>query len=203
MLRRIAVTAVLLTYAVIIAGALHPVGNASAAAKPDASKSPPGTPPMMPPGGPPTGGAQGGPGGPGGMRPGMGMNMPAATDSFASERDSLMKEVLEHIAGRETVPAESVFKNIKILTGVPAGQVLRIMNNGWGRALGTSCRHCHVLGHWADEDKPQKQITREMSVMLHTINTDLLPKIKNLHSERPGVSCTTCHRGSVIPARNM
>ena len=38
----------------------------------------------------------------------------APIDSFVSERDSLMKEVLQHIAGRENMPAESVFKNIKI-----------------------------------------------------------------------------------------
>ena len=132
-----------------------------------------------------------------------GMPASAFVDSFASERDSLMNEVLQHIAGREEVPAESVFKNIKLLKGVPAGRLPRIMNLGWGRSLGVRCTHCHVQGHWADEDKPQKQVARDMSAMMKTINTELLPNIKNLRSDKPGVNCSTCHRGSIKPAMNF
>ena len=47
-----------------------------------------------------------------GMPPAMPPPAPAPIDSFVAERDSLMKEVLQHIAGRENAPAESVFKNI-------------------------------------------------------------------------------------------
>ena len=39
--------------------------------------------------------------------------------------------------------------------------------------------------------------------MVGTINGELLPKIKNLKSEHPGINCTTCHRGQVKPAQNM
>lgn len=129
--------------------------------------------------------------------------IPAATDSFARERDSLMNVVLTQIAGRENAPAESVFKNIKAMQGVPAGRLVRIMNIGFARSLGVSCRHCHVPGEWDKDDKPQKQITREMMAMRATINDELLPKIKNLKSEKPTVNCTTCHRGSVKPALNL
>jgi hypothetical protein len=128
---------------------------------------------------------------------------PAPVDSFVAERDSLMKEVLEHIAGRENAPAESVFKNIKVLKGMPAGRLPRAMNLGFGRSLGVSCTHCHVAGHWADEDKAQKQITREMIAMVDTINRVMLPRIKNLKSEHPTVTCTTCHRGSRKPATSL
>ncbi len=124
----------------------------------------------------------------------------APVDSFAAERDSLMKEVLQKIAGREEAPAESVFKNIKVLKGVPAGRIPRIMNMGFGHSLGVGCRHCHIVGHWADDDSVRKQVAREMMAMVHTINEELLPKIKNLRSEKPGVSCSTCHRGAVKPA---
>ena len=127
----------------------------------------------------------------------------ALVDSFAFERDSLMREVLERIKGREQAPAESVFKNIRILKGTPAGRLPRIMNMGFGRSLGVGCKHCHVAGHWAEEDKPQKQVTRDMWAMMGTINSELLPKIKNLKSERPQINCTTCHRGSVKPATNL
>ena len=152
--------------------------------------------PQRPPGGMPPG--------PGGMQPG-GPPPPAAApiDSFVAERDSLMKGVLEHIAGRENAPAESVFKNIKMLKGVPAGRIPRIMNMGFGHSLGVRCAHCHVENHWADEDKPQKQIAREMMAMVDTIDSVMLPRIKNLKSEHPRVSCSTCHRGSRIPATSF
>ena len=148
--------------------------------------------------------------GPGPAPPGMpagapGLRPPTAApvDSFVAERDSLMKLVLQRIAGREEVPAESVFRNIKSFKGVPAGRIPRIMNMGFGRSLGVNCSHCHVAGHWADDDKPQKQITRDMMAMVDTINSVMLPRIKNLKSEHPTVNCTTCHRGSRKPATNL
>ena len=128
---------------------------------------------------------------------------PAPVDSFASERDSLMNLVLQDIKGRENTPAESVFKDIKVLKGVPAGRLPRIMNLGWGRSLGVSCAHCHTENHWADNDKPQKQVARDMAAMVGKINNELLPAIKNLKSEKPIVNCTTCHRGARKPALNL
>ena len=128
---------------------------------------------------------------------------PVPGDSFAAERDSLMNVVLRAIAGKENVAAESVFKNIKLLKGVPAGRVPRIMNLGYGRSLGVRCAHCHVQDQWEKEDKPQKQIARDMADLSRTLNTELLPKIKNLKSEHPVVNCTTCHGGQVKPATNL
>jgi hypothetical protein len=123
-----------------------------------------------------------------------------AVDSFVTERDSLMKDVLARIAGRENAPAESVFKNIKLFRNVPAGRIPRMMNFGFGHSLGVRCAHCHVENHWADEDKPQKQIARDMVALVDTINSLMLPRIRNLKSEHPLVTCTTCHRGSRKPA---
>lgn len=127
----------------------------------------------------------------------------APIDSFVAERDSLTKDILQHIAGRENAPAESVFKNIKMFKGMPAGRIPRIMNMGFGRSLGVNCTHCHVAGHWADEDKPQKQIARDMMALADTLNSVMLPRIKNLKSERPTVNCTTCHRGARKPATGL
>jgi len=141
----------------------------------------------------------GGPGGPGmGGRPPMGM-MGMPVDSFATERDSLMKDVLASYAGKESMPAESVFKNLKVIKGRTVEQVLRMMNMGFGRSLGVRCQHCHVLGHWADEDKNTKQIARDMMAMSARINDELLPAIKNIKSEKPGVNCGTCHHGIARP----
>ena len=123
----------------------------------------------------------------------------APVDSFVAERDSLMNDLLKHYAGREKAPAESVFKNIKVLKGVTVEQLLRRMNFGYGRSLGVRCQHCHVLGHWDDEDKNTKQVARDMMAMTGRINSELLPAIKNLKSEKPGVNCGTCHRGTARP----
>ena len=125
------------------------------------------------------------------------MGMPV--DSFASERDSLMQETLKDYAGKENMPAESVFKNIKVIKGRTVEQVLRAMNMGFGRSLGVRCQHCHVLRHWADEDKNTKQIARDMWAMTQRINEELLPTIKNIKSEKPGVICGTCHHGTARP----
>jgi hypothetical protein len=125
--------------------------------------------------------------------------MAARRDSIAKDREKLYNESLAKIAGRENQPAESVFKNIKIFQGRPASQVLRIMAQGFDPALGVSCSHCHVVGEYDKEDKPTKQIARDMFAMVNAINTQYLAKIKNLRSPNPSVSCTTCHRGQTRP----
>ena len=124
-------------------------------------------------------------------------------DSVTRLRDSLMTAVLQSIAGRETLAADSVFANIRTLGQIPAGNLLRIMNLGFGRSLGVGCDHCHVIGKWDDDSKPQKQVAREMWAMMGRINTELLPAIPNLRGPRPTVNCTTCHRGQVKPALNL
>ena len=109
----------------------------------------------------------------------------------------------EQIKGKENEPATSVFKNIQTMKNTPAGRLLSVMEMGFSRSLGVDCTHCHVPGKWETEDKPQKQIARDMSNMVSTINRELLKNIKNLKSEAPIVNCTTCHRGEVKPALNL
>jgi hypothetical protein len=123
----------------------------------------------------------------------------ARRDSIAKDRDKLYNEALAKIAGRENQPAESVYKNIKLFQGTQAGRVLRIMAQGFDPALGVSCSHCHVVGEYEKEDKPTKQIARDMFAMVTAINTQYLSKIKNLRSPNPVVNCTTCHRGQTRP----
>ena len=124
-------------------------------------------------------------------------------DSVTLERERYVAEVRKSIAGKETLPASQVFKNVKMLTEVPAGRLLAIMNIGYGKSLGVSCTHCHVAGEWDKEDKTQKQTARDMAKMAATINNDLLKNIPNLKGPDALVNCTTCHRGQVKPALNM
>jgi len=114
-----------------------------------------------------------------------------------------LENLRKTIAGQENKPAEEVFKNIQMLKGMPAGRLLRVMEMGYARSLGVNCTHCHVADAWDKEDKPTKQITREMNAMVAVINNDQLKKIKNLKGPNSIVNCTTCHRGQTKPALNL
>src|SRR5215216_766342 len=148
--------------------------------------------------------AQALPGRPGQASPGA-QRMPL-TDSARRVRDSLTSArrdsgaamVLRSIAGRENQPAESVFKNIKILKGVPAGRLVNIMNMGFGRSLGVSCGFCHVPGKWDLDDKEEKNTARLMFAMVQTINRDYISKVPADSGTRPVVNCFTCHRGNAL-----
>lgn len=100
--------------------------------------------------------------------------------------------------GRDDKPAGEVFKNVQTLKNMPAGRLVGVMN-GWTKALGVKCNHCHTLGAWEKEDEPAKQIARDMVALTSRINGESLKEIKNLKSERPSISCYTCHRGAVKP----
>jgi hypothetical protein len=126
-----------------------------------------------------------------------------AQESKPFDQQQQLQELRKQIAGQENRPAEEVFKNIQLLKGMPTGRLLRVMEIGYSKSLGVNCTHCHVAGQWEKEEKPTKQISREMSAMVRAINNDLLKKVKNLKSETPTVNCTTCHRGQVKPALDL
>ena len=135
--------------------------------------------------------------------PAAAQSIATTPDSITASRERFAREVLAGIAGREDLPADSVFRNIKILKGVPAGRLVRMMDMGYGRSLGVSCDHCHDTEEWESDAKRPKEVARQMMTMMGTINRELLPTIENLKSERPIVNCTTCHRGSTKPALDM
>ena len=140
-------------------------------------------------------------GGPGGPRVPLTDSARRVRDSTtAARRDSGAASVLRSIAGRETQPAESVFKNIKILKGIPAGRLVNIMNMGFGRSLGVSCGFCHVPGKWDLDDKEEKNTARLMFAMVQTINRDFISKVPvDSGMPAPVVNCMTCHRGMPRP----
>jgi photosynthetic reaction center cytochrome c subunit len=138
--------------------------------------------------------------GPGGQRVPLSDSARRARDSVnAVRRDSAAAMILRSIAGRENQPAESVFKNIKILKGVPAGRLVNIMNLGFGRSLGVSCGFCHVPDKWDLDDKEEKNTARLMFAMVQTINRDYMAKVPNDRGAAPVVNCFTCHRGMAHP----
>ncbi|MDX1419143.1 MAG: c-type cytochrome, partial [Rubricoccaceae bacterium] len=93
---------------------------------------------------------------------------------------------------------------------------LRAVMRSFTRALDVRCHHCHVgeegqdFLEWdfASDEKPEKEIAREMMRMTRQINLELLPAIEGLHGFEDGprpdpadwlVTCWTCHRGEVHP----
>lgn len=133
----------------------------------------------------------------------------AAVHSAYAQNDSsfdqaaALAELKALIAGREQMPADSVFSNIEIMKDFPAIRLLAIMEYGFSNSLGVTCTHCHDPSDWAGESIPQKQVAREMWKMTGSINRELLSAIENLSSEMPVVNCSTCHRGQVIPATSL
>jgi hypothetical protein len=140
------------------------------------------------------------------LRPVFAQAAPTPTPSASAagfDQNAALAKLRDQIKGREQESAPTVFKNIQTMKNVPAGRLLSIMEIGYARSLGVNCTHCHIPDKWESEEKPEKQIARDMSTMLTTINKDLLKNIKNLKDANAIVNCTTCHRGEVKPALNL
>ena len=88
-------------------------------------------------------------------------------------------------------PAEEAYKNIQILKGTAAPQLMTVMGV-FTKSLGVDCAYCHVPGAFEKDAKAPKQTARAMLRMVSKINAD------NFNSASP-VSCWTCHRGSAKP----
>jgi hypothetical protein len=122
--------------------------------------------------------------------------------SPAAPNATELAEVRQLIAGRENEPAETVFKNIQVLKGMPAGRLVSVMDIAFSRALGVRCTHCHQ-DEWDHDTLPAKEIARDMWRMNRRLNRELLQTIKGLEGRDATANCTTCHRGAVKPALNL
>jgi photosynthetic reaction center cytochrome c subunit len=94
-------------------------------------------------------------------------------------------------AGDAPKTAEQAYKNIQVLKGTPAEQVLPTMQF-ISNALGVECEFCHTQGALEKDDKKTKDVARKMIQMQFAINKD------NFKGERT-VTCFSCHRGSHDP----
>lgn len=86
--------------------------------------------------------------------------------------------------------AEDVYKNIKVLKGLPSDQLIPTMQF-FAASLGVGCDFCHVEPRDKD-DKKQKETARKMIQMVSAVNKD------DFEGKRR-VTCNTCHRGSTGP----
>jgi len=103
--------------------------------------------------------------------------------------------------------AQEKFTNLKVLPqDIPPQQLHQTMD-GFTRALGVRCIHCHVgqegkpFKHedFALDDKPAKLKAREMMRMVSDINNKYLANLPDRSSSPVKVECITCHRGVTQP----
>jgi photosynthetic reaction center cytochrome c subunit len=87
--------------------------------------------------------------------------------------------------------AEQVYKNIQVLKGVPADQLIPAMQFITA-SLGVQCDFCHQESAFEKDDKETKQTARKMMRMMFAINKD------NFDGHRE-VTCYACHRGEHKP----
>jgi hypothetical protein len=118
-------------------------------------------------------------------------------------RRATVDSILATIAGRENQPAGSVFRNVKLLKNLTAGEFLRTMDTQYGRGLGWTCSNCHVAGKWDDDTKKNKRIARQMQAMQDYINGTQLARVKELDEEYDKATCVMCHRGANEPRGEM
>jgi hypothetical protein len=87
--------------------------------------------------------------------------------------------------------AEEQFKNIQMLKGIPAEQLVPTMQFITA-SLGVQCEYCHVHNAFEKDDKKPKQTARKMMDMMFAINKD------NFEGHR-SVTCNSCHSGNAKP----
>jgi photosynthetic reaction center cytochrome c subunit len=87
--------------------------------------------------------------------------------------------------------AEQEYKNIQVLKGIPAEQLIPTMQF-IAASLGVECEHCHVEHANDKDDKKPKLTARKMMTMMMAINKE------NFEGHRE-VTCYSCHRGSLKP----
>jgi photosynthetic reaction center cytochrome c subunit len=91
----------------------------------------------------------------------------------------------------EQKTTEQQFKNITVLKGLPADQLIPSMQF-ISASLGVECEFCHVEGKLELDDKKPKLAARKMIQMVFAIN-------KAGFEGHLEVTCNTCHRGSPHP----
>jgi len=90
-------------------------------------------------------------------------------------------------------PAPEVYKNIQVLTQLPANQLHPLMQT-FTRSLGVGCDFCHARGGFDKDDNPKKQIARRMLLMVDQLNASSF-------GGHPRITCWTCHRGAESPQK--
>ena len=93
----------------------------------------------------------------------------------------------KELSNKSSNSAEDEFKNIQVLKGIPAGQLIPAMQF-MSSSLGVPCSFCHVENTFEKDDKKPKQTARKMMQMVVALN-------KASFDGQREVTCYSCHRG--------
>lgn len=133
---------------------------------------------------------------PGGGRAGGAQRARPSRDSLTKLRAIYVAQVMKQIAGHENEPADRVFKNVQVLKGITAEQLVHKMDKEYGEALSWNCTNCHRFapqGNFASDTSTDKRRARFMQQMTNDLNQNQFPKL--YPKDTPQVTCATCHRG--------
>jgi hypothetical protein len=99
-----------------------------------------------------------------------------AVSVFAQDAPKKEKKALAPPTNLKLLPPENLIETMRSFTA----------------ALGVQCTHCHVMGNFASDDNPKKEVGRMMITMAREINA-------KFPDGKQHVRCYTCHRGMVTP----
>jgi hypothetical protein len=114
---------------------------------------------------------------------------PASGEASGKHAAQEAKGTGQKAAGQKL--AEEQFKNIQVLNGIPADQLIPAMQF-ISASLGVDCEYCHDHQAMDSDDKKPKKIARQMMTMMFNID-------KNNFDGRLEVTCYSCHRGAAKP----
>lgn len=104
----------------------------------------------------------------------------------------------------------SEFKNLQVLPKNISHDSLDKIMDGFNASLKVDCKFCHVKDKNSEmlimekDDKPEKEITRNMMRMTMDINKNYFQFNENVTAAQvQAVTCYTCHKGKVIPEKEM
>ena len=105
------------------------------------------------------------------------------------------------------VPSVKEERNLKVLPKDISNADLDSIMDAYSKQLNVGCDFCHAASKikpqdldYASDDKPEKEITRQMMKMTAAINKDFFDyTIVYKAGETMAVSCYTCHDGFPRP----
>ncbi len=99
--------------------------------------------------------------------------------------------------------------NLKVLPKNTSEEDLHNIMRGYSKALGVRCNYCHVSQEvpgqqhpkfdFAADDKPEKNVARDMMRMVDAINAKYIDKIQTNGHAWEQITCVTCHNGKATP----
>jgi thioredoxin reductase len=108
---------------------------------------------------------------------------------------------------------EEKAENLKVLPKNISGEELHNIMKGYAQSLGVRCNHCHVSHEvegekrpkfdFASDEKPEKNIARDMMKMVKGINRKYIGKMGDERHPFQQVTCVTCHNGRIKPIASV